>query len=161
MSLKNVFKIHEAAGRCNCENAKCTDHKAGACPRPGGSKKAMYVGALCDQCAAKMDPKFLQQESPVGGGGPPDAGDDSSPEEMDLAMAEAPVLADFSKKAQAFSASRAGGLLNTTLVDTVEALGGELDSALGQLYDDGGQIKNLKAAWDHFLKCLEEIGGAQ
>jgi hypothetical protein len=88
-------------------------------------------------------------------------GEDGGPEESEVEMTEAPALADFSKKAQAFVNSRAGGLLNTTLVDSVEELGKELDGTIGSLHDDGGQVKVLRTAWAQLLGALEEIGGTQ
>ncbi len=45
--------------RCNCENAKCTDHEAGECKVSAGKQRAMYVGALCDGCAKDTPKEYL------------------------------------------------------------------------------------------------------
>ncbi len=56
-----------SSGHCNCESTKC-DHGGmddwKPCKRPPGSKKAMYVGALCDKCAANMPKEYML---PAGG----------------------------------------------------------------------------------------------
>jgi hypothetical protein len=48
--------------KCNCENLKCSNnglHEPGKCQASAGKKKAIYVGALCDACASKMDQKYI------------------------------------------------------------------------------------------------------
>ncbi len=46
--------------RCNCEREKC-DHEAGSCKRNAtGGKKAIYVGAICKECAKHMPEKYLK-----------------------------------------------------------------------------------------------------
>ena len=45
-------------GKCNCESSYC-QHDAGFCANQAGAIKAQYVGALCDDCGAKMPKQYL------------------------------------------------------------------------------------------------------
>lgn len=56
--LKIAEQFEKLASRCNCENSECS-HKAGDCKNEAGSRKAMYVGALCDHCAKRMPEKYM------------------------------------------------------------------------------------------------------
>lgn len=55
--------VQESVGRCNCENSMCKSHEAAACPMPAGSRRAMYVGSLCDECAANMPAEYMLESS--------------------------------------------------------------------------------------------------
>lgn len=54
--------LQENQGRCNCENTVCKHPPAG-CQTPAGSRKAMYIGAICDGCAAVMPAEYMQENS--------------------------------------------------------------------------------------------------
>jgi hypothetical protein len=54
--------IAVAEGQCNCENSHCP-HGEKACHNKAGKHKAMYVGALCDECAKRMPEKYLKKDA--------------------------------------------------------------------------------------------------
>ena len=59
--IKETLKENERRDKekpCNCENSKCS-HKAGVCPNKAGKQKAMYIGAICDECSKKFDKEYL------------------------------------------------------------------------------------------------------
>lgn len=50
--------------RCNCEQSKCEKegkHKAGDCKNKAGHKKALYIGAICDECAKTMPKEYMKE----------------------------------------------------------------------------------------------------
>ena len=49
---------HEAQ-ECNCESNKCAHHGLNWCPNKAGSKRAIYVGPICDLCADGMPKEYL------------------------------------------------------------------------------------------------------
>jgi hypothetical protein len=51
-----------AEGQCNCENSKCP-HGEKACHNKAGNRKAMYVGALCNECADRMPEKYMKKDA--------------------------------------------------------------------------------------------------
>ena len=55
-------QFEKIASRCNCENSKC-NHEAGDCKNQAGSKKALYVGAICDHCAKHMPEKYMKKDA--------------------------------------------------------------------------------------------------
>lgn len=59
---KLATEFEKLAHRCNCENSKCS-HEPGDCKNKAGDKKAMYVGAICDSCAANMPDKYMKNAS--------------------------------------------------------------------------------------------------
>lgn len=54
---KNANEVHHK--KCNCEREKC-EHPAGKCKNHAADKKAMYIGSICDECAAKMPKEYLK-----------------------------------------------------------------------------------------------------
>lgn len=58
-SDENEAKDHK---RCNCEQSECErhhKHKPGDCKKAASDKKAMYIGAICDDCAKTMPEKYM------------------------------------------------------------------------------------------------------
>lgn len=56
----NNTKEHK---RCNCEQAACEKsekHVAGSCKNHAGDKKALYIGAICDECAKTMPQDYMK-----------------------------------------------------------------------------------------------------
>jgi len=49
--------------RCNCEQTACEKkHKPGSCKNKAGNKKAMYIGSICDGCAAVMPEEYMLKD---------------------------------------------------------------------------------------------------
>jgi hypothetical protein len=63
---KRYEKLATEHKRCNCEQAKCEKegkHVAGECKNKAGDKKAMYIGAICDECAKTMPKEYMKTSS--------------------------------------------------------------------------------------------------
>jgi hypothetical protein len=57
-SQANEHKKHQK--NCNCEQLACgKKHKPGSCKNKSGDKKAMYIGSICDDCAAVMPEEYM------------------------------------------------------------------------------------------------------
>lgn len=65
-SLAEYMKVNKepVKKRCNCENTKCDDHQNTYCNRSAGKQRAMYVGALCDECAERMPTEYMIEDAP-------------------------------------------------------------------------------------------------
>jgi hypothetical protein len=57
-------KFEKIASRCNCEHVICEHSKKNkGCSNKAGKKKALYIGALCDECAKHYSPEFMKKDA--------------------------------------------------------------------------------------------------